>query len=113
MFQGDATRQKKNFITPDEVIDDNRTFFIRFLVKAGLNVPQSNLHSQPRIQRSWDQTGTNILKEKKKIKAKSKHIHLKQQSLVLRLKKIQKPQSSVRHDLIIQVMLAWMQCFVI
>ena len=39
MFQGDATRQKKNFITLDEVIDDNRTFFIRFFVKARLKVP--------------------------------------------------------------------------
>lgn len=97
MFQGDATRQKKNFIALDEVIDDNRTFFIRFLLKARLKVPHSVFHSQAWIQRRWGQTGTNFLKKRKKkksLKAKSTRIHLKQQSLVPRLKKTQKPQFS-------------------
>lgn len=66
LFQGDAARQKKNFIALNEVIDDNRTFFIRFLLQAGLKVPNSVFHGQVWIQRRWDQTGTNFLGEKKK-----------------------------------------------
>jgi hypothetical protein len=65
LFQGDATRQKKNFITLDEVIDDNRTFFIRFLLQAGLKVSQPLFHSQVWIQRRWGQTGTDFLRRKK------------------------------------------------
>lgn len=58
-------------------------------------MPHSVFHSQAWIQRRWGQTGTNFLKKKKRnLKAKSTHIHLKQQSLVPRLKKTQKPQFS-------------------
>lgn len=69
LFQGDATRQKKNFIALDEVIDDNETFFIRFLWKAGLKMPQSVFHSQVWIQWRWDQTGTDFLKTNKQTKS--------------------------------------------
>ena len=74
MFQGDSTRQKKNFIALDEVIDDDSALLIRFLWKAGLKVPHSVLHSQVWIQRRWDQTSTNFLKEKKKSSGKN-HVH--------------------------------------
>lgn len=78
MFEGDATGQEKNFIGLDEIIDDNRAFFSRLLLQAGLKTPQPIIHRQAGIQRRWRQTGTDFLRRKRKKKVlRQSHVHLK------------------------------------